>query len=187
MHTFTQTSLDQPRLAQSSLDIQDVLKSQKCPSSRVAQTSLEQPRLQNRYKKVACSKTSVFTMNSITFFKNTSFYNEFYYQKTSVFTVFLKNGPIWDLCFFKNISFYNEFGIFLSACFKNIGFYNEFCMLFAQDETKTYLCSKTSVFTMNYAHFFKNIRFYNELCTLLHRLAQTSLDQPRVAWISRTF
>ena len=84
-------------------------------------------------------------------------------KKTSVFTVFLKNGPIWDLCFFKNISFYNEFGIFLSACFKNIGFYSEFCMLFAQDETKTYLCSKTSVFTMNYAHFFKNIRFYNEL------------------------
>ena len=126
-------------------------------------------------------------MNSITFSKNTSFYNEFYYQKTSVFTVFLKNGPIWDLCFFKNISFYNEFGIFLSACFKNIRFYNEFCMLFAQDETKTYLCSKTSVFTMNYAHFFKNIRFYNELCTLLHRLAQTSLDQPRLAqiWIPR--
>ena len=93
-------------------------------------------------------------MNSITFFKNTSFYNEFYYQKTSVFTVFLKNGPIWDLCFFKNISFYNEFGICLSACFKNISFYNEFCMLFAQDETKTYLCSKTSVFTMNYTHFF---------------------------------
>ena len=126
---------------------------------------------QHRYKKVACSKTSVFTMNSITFSKNTSFYNEFYYQKTSVFTVFLKNGPIWDLCFFKNIRFYNEFGIFLSACFKNIRFYNEFCMLCAQDETKTYLCSKTSVFTMNYAHFFKNIRFYNELCTLLYRLA----------------
>jgi len=113
-------------------------------------------------------------MNSITFFKNTRFYNEFYYQKTSVFTVFLKNGPIWDLCFFKNISFYNEFGIFLSACFKNISFYNEFCMLFAQDETKTYLCSKTSVFTLNYAHFFKNISFYskkspfpNLLCWLL--------------------
>ena len=121
-----------------------------------AQTSLDQPRLQNRYKKVACSKTSVFTMNSITFSKNTSFYNEFYYQKTSVFTVFLKNGPIWDLCFFKNLSFYNEFGIFLSACFKNISFYNEFCMLFAQDETKTYLCSKTSV-------------FYNELCTLFQK------------------
>ena len=113
-------------------------------------------------------------MNSITFFKNTRFYNEFYYQKTSVFTVFLKNGPIWDLCFFKNISFYNEFGIFLSACFKNISFYNEFCMLFAQDETKTYLCSKTSVFTLHYAHFFKNTSFYskkspfpNLLCWLL--------------------
>ena len=105
-------------------------------------------------------------MNSITFFKNTRFYDEFYYQKTSVFTVFLKNGPIWYLCFFKNISFYNEFVIFLSACFKNIRFYSEFCMLFAQDETKTYLCSKTPVFTMNYAHFFKNIRFYNELCIL---------------------
>ena len=126
-------------------------------------------------------------MNSITFFKNTRFYNEFYYQKTSVFTVFLKNGPIWDLCFFKNIRFYNEFGIFLSACFKNIGFYNEFCMLFAQDETKTYLCSKTSVFTMNYAHFFKNISFYNKkspfpnlLCWLLpasSRLAHRSQGQ----------
>ena len=101
-------------------------------------------------------------MNSITFSKNTRFYNEFYYQKTSVFTVFLKNGPIWDLCFFKNIRFYNEFGIFLSAGFKNIRFYSEFCMLFAQDETKTYLCSKTSVFTMNYTHFFKNISFYNK-------------------------
>ena len=101
-------------------------------------------------------------MTSITFSKNTRFYNEFYYQKTSVFAVFLKNGIILDLCFFKNISFYNEFGIFLSACFKNICFYNEFCMLFAQEETKTYLCSKTSVFTMNYAHFFKSVSFYNK-------------------------
>ena len=105
-------------------------------------------------------------MNSITFFKNISFYIEFYYQKTSVLTAFLKIGQIWDLFFFKNRSFYNEFGTFLSACFKNISFYNEFCMLLAQDRTKTYLCSKTPVFTINYAHFFKNISFYNKNITI---------------------
>ena len=86
-----------------------------------------------RYKKVGCSKTVVFTMNSITLFKTHQFLNDFCYQKTSVFTSFLKSGPMWELFFFKSISFYNEFGTFMSACFKNIGFYIEFCMSFAQD------------------------------------------------------
>ena len=110
----------------------------------------------------ARSNASVFTMNSISFSKNLSFYNEKYCRKTSVFTAFLKTGSIRDLCFFTNTSFYNEFGTFLSACFKNVDFYHEFCLLSARAEAKTYLCSKALIFTMSYAHFFKNISFYEE-------------------------
>ena len=104
-------------------------------------------------------------MISITFPKNISFYEEKYYQKTSVFTAFLKTGSIRDLCFFTNISFYNEFGTFLSPRFKNVDFCNEFCLLSARVKAKTYLSSKALIFTMSYAHSFKNISFFDEKIT----------------------
>ena len=113
-------------------------------------------------KNGAASNTPIFTMISITFSKNISFYNEKYYRKTSCFTAFLKIGSMWDLYFFKNISFYNAFDPFLSLRFKNVENNNEFCLLLVQAEAKTYLCSKHLIFTMSYARFFKNISFCNE-------------------------
>ena len=69
----------------------------------------------------------------------------------------------WSSSFAKNISFYNEICTSVRMFFKNADFYNELCMLFAVAQSKTYLCSKTLFFTMNYEQLFKNISFYNEL------------------------
>ena len=66
----------------------------------------------------------------------------------------------------KNICFYHEICTSVRMFFKNVDFYNELCMLFALAQSKTYLCSKTLFFTMNYALFFKNISFYNKLYTV---------------------
>ena len=83
-------------------------------------------------------------------------------HEKQVFAAFSKIDRIWDLCLFKNISFYNEYETFLSACFSNVANNDEVCLLSVQAEAKTYLCSKTPIFTMSYEHFFKSVSFSNE-------------------------